>query len=131
MASLVDRRHWYSRNGPRAFALLVWAAFGIGLLVNSVIWSPVKLAFTAPPKPKAAIEKPVISDDELYTGSIVFVPSFGEYCWERMLDNRTGVMWDKGYVDCYEAVQGARGPHSTMSGERMLAIGKALRRGGN
>ena len=28
----------------------------------------------------------------------------GEHCWQRMIDNRTGKMWDKGYVNCYEAV---------------------------
>ena len=130
MALRIIRRPWYSRDIPRAITLVVWVAFGIGLLINSVDWSPLKVAFTAPPKPKAATDKPVISDDELYTGSIVFVPPFGDYCWERMIDNRNGVMWDKGYVDCYEAVQQS-GRHSTMSGARMLAIGKALRHGGN
>ena len=42
-------------------------------------------------------------------------------------------MWDKGYVDCNDAVQDAPGKprRPTMSGERMLAISKALRNGGN
>jgi hypothetical protein len=29
----------------------------------------------------------------------------GNQCWQMMLDNRTGRMWENGYVDCYAAVR--------------------------
>jgi hypothetical protein len=29
---------------------------------------------------------------EHYTGSIVIVPDRGDFCWQRIIDNRTGKM---------------------------------------
>ena len=56
-------------------------------------------------------------------------PPRGENCRQMMLDNRTGRMWDRGYVNCYEAVSRSdkdqRGGMSTL---RMNAIGKAFNR---
>jgi hypothetical protein len=46
-----------------------------------------------------------------------------------MLDNRTGRMWDKGVVNCYEAVaRPERDQRGGMSSLRMNAIGKAFNR---
>jgi len=46
-----------------------------------------------------------------------------------MLDNRTGRMWDKGVVNCYEAVsRPEKGQRGGMSSLRMNAIGKAFNR---
>jgi hypothetical protein len=73
--------------------------------------------------------KPPVSTVEQYTGSLILVPPRGENCRQMMLDNRTGRMWDKGYVNCYEAVSRSdkdqRGGMSTL---RMNAIGKAFNR---
>lgn len=43
-------------------------------------------------------------DDYLSTGSILFVPHHGNICRKRLIDNRTWLMRDKGYVICDEAV---------------------------
>jgi hypothetical protein len=43
-------------------------------------------------------------DDYLTTGSILFVPMEGNVCRERLIDNKTWRMRDKGYVVCDEAV---------------------------
>jgi len=43
-----------------------------------------------------------------------------------MLDNRTGRMWDKGVVNCYEAA--SRPERDQRSSLRMNAIGKAFNR---
>jgi hypothetical protein len=43
-------------------------------------------------------------DDYLTTGSILFVPLQGNICRQRLIDNRTWLMRDKGYVICDEAV---------------------------
>ncbi len=58
-------------------------------------------------------------DDYLTTGSILFVPHQGNVCRQRLIDNKTWLMRDKGYVICDEAVswnattQGA--PYSPLS----------------
>jgi hypothetical protein len=62
-----------------------------------------------------------------YTGSIVLVPARGDFCWQRMIDNRTGKMWDKGYVNCYEAVSPMEKDQRVgMSSARINAIGRAF-----
>jgi len=133
MAARKFRRRWRPDEFPRAFMLLVWAGFAIALLLSALGWSPFRSLLMLKPHPKAAVVAPIINSDELYTGSIYFVPSIGDYCWQRMLDNRNGDMWDKGYVDCDAVLEPQKpepSPQRSMSGERMLAIGKALR-GGN
>ena len=45
-----------------------------------------------------------------------------------MIDNRNGQMWDKGYIDCYDPLlQNGGAVHATLSGDRLRAIGRALR----
>lgn len=124
MALSESRRRFRPRD---LLALSVWAVFAIALMLSPFDWSPVRQALTFKPKIKEAVAAPIVNTDELYTGSIVFVPPTGDFCWERLLDNRTGYMWDKGYVDCYETQPSTKARHPTMSGARMLAIGKALR----
>ncbi len=43
-------------------------------------------------------------DDDLTTGSILFVPSQGNVCRLRLIDNRTWTMRDAGSVVCDDAV---------------------------
>jgi hypothetical protein len=43
-------------------------------------------------------------DDTLTTGSILFVPMEGNLCRKCLIDNKTWLMRDKGYVTCDEAV---------------------------
>ena len=43
------------------------------------------------------------SDDEIYTGSILFVPNDGKICRQFLFDNRTGRTNDNGLVDCDHA----------------------------
>ena len=125
------RRRWRKDEFPRAFMLLVWAGFAVALLLSALGWSPLRSTLTLRHHAKAsAVAVPVPSNDELYTGSIYFVPEIGDYCWQRMLDNRNGAMWDKGYVDCDSLLEPQKPEPSqsrSMSSERMLAIGRALR----
>ena len=80
------------------------------------------------PPINAAMAK--IDGPEVYSGAIFLVPQRGDYCCQRMLDNRTGQMWDKGYVNCDEAVsQASKDRQGTISSLRMNSIGKAFRRG--
>jgi len=127
-------RRWRRDEFPRAFMLLVWAGFAVALLLSALGWSPLRANLMFRHHAKAPLVAPVPGGDELYTGSIYFVPSIGDYCWQRMLDNRNGDMWDIGYIDCEAVLEPQKpepSPRRTMSGERMLAISRALRHGGD
>jgi hypothetical protein len=121
-----SHRRWMLRDIPRTYVLLVWLAFGVALLIYSNDWHP--SGWTAL-RQEATAPKPPVSVAEQYTGSIIIVPTRGEDCRQMMLDNRTGKMWDKGVVNCYEAVSRPdRDQRSGMSSLRMNAIGKAFNR---
>ncbi|MBV6487644.1 MAG: hypothetical protein KJZ73_16005 [Pseudorhodoplanes sp.] len=49
------------------------------------------------------------SDDDLVTGSILFVPDTGNVCRRRLIDNRTWAIRDDGYVLCEDAASGLLG----------------------
>ena len=117
------RRFW--RDIRVVYVLLVWAAFTTGLFVY--FDSSITLHRVAPPAPASQADK----DDELYTGSIVVVPRFGNDCWKMMIDNRTGRMWENGYVDC-DSVVGTLAEserNGATSSARLNAIGAAFRDG--
>lgn len=116
-------RRWFLRDIPRTYVLMVWIAFGLAILIYANDWHP--SGWTALRR-DAAI-KPPAPKVESYTGSIIFVPTRGNDCQEFVLDNRTGKMWDKGAVDCNEAVSRSdRDASGGMSTLRMNAIGKAF-----
>lgn len=126
MASRVPVR-WFWRDVRLVFVLLVWAAFGTGLFAYfdggidlTVNWRPAPPAPPAPPQTS--------SDDALYTGSIVVVPPQGDRCWQMMLDNRTGRMWESGYMDCDTVVDALTDSRRTgASAVRLNAIGATFR----
>ena len=123
-------RHWLLRDARRTGVLLVWVTFGFSILIYFIDWSPVQRASAVRPPVNAAIAK--INGDELYTGSIIMVPTRGEDCWQRIIDNRTGKMWDIGYVNCYEAVsRSEKSREGTTSVMRLNSIGKAFRHDGD
>jgi hypothetical protein len=70
-------------------------------------------------------------DDRLYTGSIVLVEP--DRCWVRAMDNRTGSMWDIGYVKCDGVVASLAQniPHGAASTQRFNSISRAFRRNGD
>jgi hypothetical protein len=43
------------------------------------------------------------SEEEIYTGSILYVPNEGTICRQLLFDNRTGRFRDNGLVDCEQA----------------------------
>jgi hypothetical protein len=49
-------------------------------------------------------------DDDVYTGSILYMPDRGNACRQILFNNRNGQLTDKGYVDCQTAFS-----HSTDS----------------
>ena len=94
---------WLWRDLRLVYVLLVWAVFGFSLFFffsGDIFSGGFTLRGKAPDSTQQAQ-----SDDEIYTGSIIIVPPRGNQCWQMMLDNRTGRMWENGYVDCYVAVR--------------------------
>jgi hypothetical protein len=123
-----SRRHWFMRDIPRTYLLLVWLAFGIAVIVYSNDWHPSGWSAL---RHEASVTPPQRTNVESYTGSIIIVPTRGDICWQRMLDNRTGKMWDKGYVNCDEAISRAEKERGGMSTLPMNAIGKAFNHTGD
>jgi hypothetical protein len=123
-ARVSSHRRWFLRDIPRTYVLFVWLAFGLAAFLYAYDWHP--SGWSALRKQEVAA-KPQRRDAEYYTGSIVIVPTSGDHCWQRMIDNRTGKMWDKGYVNCDDAVSPLeKDQRAGMSSLRMNAIGKAF-----
>ncbi len=55
--------------------------------------------------PRLSLSKPVPvpSEEEIYTGSILYLPNEGTTCRQLLFDNRTGRLRDNGLVDCEQA----------------------------
>jgi hypothetical protein len=74
--------------------------------------------------------KPVAtpSDDEIYTGSILFVPDDGKVCRRFLFDNRNGRLSYGGLVDCESAYyRSPNAPPAQMSVARTQAISETFR----
>ena len=124
-----SRRRWFLRDVPRTYVLFVWLAFALAAFLYAYDWRP--SGWSALRQQEATV-KPQRRDGEYYTGSIVIVPGRGDFCWQRIIDNRTGKMWDKGYVNCYEAVAPQeKDQRGGMSSARINAIGKAFNHAGD
>lgn len=128
-ARVSSHRRWFLRDVARTYVLFVWLAFGLAAVLYTHDWHPSGWSAL---KQEAATAKPQRREAENYTGSIIIVPPGSDQCWQRIIDNRTGKMWDKGYVNCYEAVSPQdKDQRVGMSSLRMNAIGKAFNRGGD
>jgi hypothetical protein len=124
-ARSLSRRRWFLRDVPRTYVMLVWFGFAATVLIYFNDWRPSGWSAL---RPEAPALKPKRSEAEIYTGSIIIVPPGSDKCWELKLDNRTGRMWEKGYVNCYEAASPPeKDPSSAISSKRINAIGNAFR----
>jgi hypothetical protein len=86
------------RSPVRSRLMLVVALMG-GVLATGLFATR---EIEIPRSPAAAVIVP--SDDELYTGSILFMPHQGTFCRQLLFDNRTGRFNDNGLVDCERAI---------------------------
>ena len=84
------------RDGQRAIVSVAALAllFGVGVYLNGGI----AISKFASISPRAA------QDDNLTTGSILFVPVLGNRCRHRLIDNATWRIRDGGVVDCNTAL---------------------------
>jgi len=65
------------------------------------------------------------SDDDIYTGSILYMPPAGDVCRQLLFDNQSGRLTDNGNVDCERAVyNGFDGPKQwSVARIRVIASG--------
>lgn len=79
-------------------------------------------ADTAEPVPVAAATSR--AEDEVYTGSILYMPNDGRHCHQLLFDNQTGRLSDNGTVDCASvAYRGIEGPQHGSARIRVIATG--------
>lgn len=127
MASRTASVHWIWRDLRLSFAVLVFGAFSFGAILYFNGWiSPQHYWSGVQARPTVA---PQVDNDELYTGSVIVVPSRGEQCWQLMFDNRTGTMRENGYVNCYTAVRQLveQQQSPAITSRRMQMIGSVFR----
>jgi hypothetical protein len=110
------------RGRERSRQIAVLAALAGVLAVGLVAAGEFEFA-RSPPKPVS-----VPSDDEIYTGSILYVPDEGKICRQLLFDNRTGRMRDNGLVDCEHAhYRGTSETAKQWSAARALVISESFR----
>ena len=98
--------------------IAVAAFVALGLFVNEEYLS--NGPYPAPPVAPRVAPKVGPSDDEIYTGSILFTPHEGNTCRQFLFDNRTGWLTDNGNVDC------ERAENNGASRNRLSAISKSF-----
>jgi hypothetical protein len=70
----------------------------------------------------------VLNANEVYTGSILYMPAWGNVCRQFLFDNRTGRMQDNGAVDCDQALDGGgKDIAKQWSTARALVISESFR----
>jgi hypothetical protein len=65
-------------------------------------------------------------DDDIYTGSILYMPDASNLCHQWLFDNKKGRFADLGSVDCDTADQDANGPRQ-WSAARIKVISDGFR----
>jgi hypothetical protein len=51
----------------------------------------------------AEVARAAANDEEIYTGSILYMPDEGQSCHQLLFNNQSGRFTDNGYVDCINA----------------------------
>lgn len=87
------------RGRERSHQMVVVAAIG-GVLATGLFATR---EIQIPRSPVVATIAPS-DDDDIYTGSILYMPYDGKVCQQVLFDNRTGRLNDNGLVDCERAI---------------------------
>jgi len=103
-------RRWFRRDNRRALAICLLfggvAFVGLGTVIQQAPTTSIRIAANGPGYAQV--------DDELATGSIIFVPILGNTCRKKLIDNATWQIRDSGPVDCRAAL--ARGAYGNQLG---------------
>jgi hypothetical protein len=75
----------------------------------------------------AALPVAAANGDEIYTGSILYMPDEGRDCRQLLFDNRSGRLIDNGYVDCVNAAYRSPSEEKLWSAARVRVISTNFR----
>ncbi|MGH6768604.1 MAG: hypothetical protein ACRECO_06230 [Xanthobacteraceae bacterium] len=93
------------------------------VLVCSILIAIVFMAIGFYARDARPLRAAAMTEDDLTTGSIVFVPTHGNRCRNSLIDNATWRIRDNGYVDCRTALsRNANVPRLNWSTARTHAI---------
>jgi hypothetical protein len=110
-----------ARTGSRQ--TLVVVAIGTALALGALATGELVTA-----KGEKAAAAAGSSDDEIYTGSILYMPDDGNICRQLLFDNHNGQFTDNGYVDCMSAAyHGAIDTPKQWSAARLRVISTGFR----
>jgi len=134
MSTQISHGRWTLRDGR--MSKLVLAGIATSLIALAYLfsgWAPPWLThvFSLHMNGAGQARTQQVDPQTHYIGSIIVSPTRGDKCRKLGLDNRTGAMWDKGYVNCdvvppLSSIQNdARG----LAARRLKAIGKAFANG--
>lgn len=113
-------RGWFSRDNRRALGICLFFGTPVVVAVGTVFpHAPTALLRGASSWVGQAATTQV--DDELATGSIIFVPVLGNVCRKRLIDNSTWRIRDFGLIECRTALN-PRAQESGWSASRVDVI---------
>jgi len=113
-----------ARNGAQEILTVV--AIGVTLGLGAFATD----GYIAAQRHAAAAKPAAGSDDEIYTGSILYMPDSSNVCHQWLFDNHNGQFSDNGYVDCERAFyQGSPDSPKQWSAARVRVISTGFRGG--
>jgi hypothetical protein len=115
------------REGTRQGSRQVWAIVTIGLCLGAGAFG-IGRYVTVTRGAAVVATALAAADDEIYTGSILYMPESGGACRQLLFDNQNGQFVDNGYVDCDRAAY--RGTNETpkhWSAARVRVISSGFR----
>jgi hypothetical protein len=117
--------HWLLRDLRLSLVLCLWMGLGLILLSFGYL-EAIKQQDRLPVAGNSTHRLiPNGSVSNISTGSIIIVGRRDDQCRQQIFDNRTGKMWDIGYVNCHKVLSDL----SANNGEsgRVRVISKAFR----
>jgi hypothetical protein len=109
-------------GGPRQTLIAIIAVGGV-LALGAVATNEY---VTAAKREAAGDTYSASKDDDIYTGSILYMPDTSNLCHQWLFDNQSGQFADNGSVDCETASQGFDGP-KRWSAARVKVISDGFR----
>lgn len=97
-----------ARNGWRDRRDAYRAVLALACLACVIAFSAL-VQTNEPARERRAATSQALADDEIYTGSILFMPYEGNDCRQHLLDNLSGRIWDNGVVACDGALAHSAG----------------------
>ena len=100
----------------------------VGALLGTTLFATGEYMTARQRASAAAAAAAAASAEEIYTGSILYMPDEGRTCHQLLFDNHTGRFTDNGNVDCENAAyQGIGGLPKQWSAARLRVISSGFR----